>query len=115
MGCVRKDLIERGAETVPGEEDKGEGAEDRELGLDRKTGKGNDEGQNGSKGHPPDGNAEFCAMGFGTYRGKLEILVCGELSDDCREESDHPELAEEDEGEDGEDEDGGGEDAFHWA
>ena len=36
-------------------------------------------------------------MGFGTDGGELEVLVGGQLGDDGGEESDHPELAEEDE------------------
>ena len=65
---------------------------------------GDDEGKGGSEGHPPDGDAERGAVGFGAYGGELEVLIGGELCDDGAEEGDHPQLAEEDEGEDGEDE-----------
>ena len=52
-------------------------------------------------------------MGFSTNRGEFEVLVGGKLGDDGCEERHHPELAEEDKGEDGEDENCGGEDTFH--
>ena len=45
--------------------------------------------------------------------GEPEVLIGGELGDKCGEECNHPQLAEEDEGEDGEDEDQGSEDSFH--
>ena len=60
------------------------------------------------------GMRSFSAVGFGAYSGQLEVFVGGEFGDDGREEGDHPELAEEDEGKDGEDEDRSGKDAFHW-
>ena len=66
-------------------------------------------------GHPPEGDAELGSVGFGTDGGELEVLVGGEFGDDGREERNHPELAEEDEREDGDDEDDGGEDSFHWS
>ncbi len=52
-------------------------------------------------------------MGFGTNCSELEVLVSGQFGDDRGEEGDHPQLAEEDEGEDSENEDCGGEDTFH--
>ena len=112
---VGEDLNEGGAEAVPGKEHEGKGAEDGELGFDGKVGQGDDEGEGGAEGHPPDGDAELGAVGFGADGGQLEVLVGGQFGDDGGEERDHPELAEEDEGEDGEDEDCGGEDSFHWA
>ncbi len=115
LGCVGKDLVEGGAEAVPGEEDKGDGAEDGKLGFDWEVGQGDDEGEGGADGHPPDGDAEFGVVRLGTDGGELEVLVGSQLGDDGGEEGDHPELAEEDEGEDGEDEDDRSEDAFHCA
>ncbi len=112
---VGEDLIEGRTKAVPGKEYEGEAAEDRELGFDGEVGKGDDEGQGSTEGHPPDGDAELDAMGVRADGGQLEVLVGGQLGDDGGEESDHPELAEEDEGEDGEDEDCGGEDSFHCA
>jgi hypothetical protein len=111
---VWENLDEGGAEAVPGEERESEGAEDRELGFDWKVRESDDEGQGGAEGHPPDRDAEFGIVGFGSNCGELEVFVGGELGDDGGEEGDHPQLAEEDEGEDDEDEDRSGEDSFHW-
>ncbi len=77
------------------------------------VGQGDDEGESGAKDHPPDGNLECCTVGFGAYRGKLEVFVCCQLGYQGGEESDHPKLAEEDEDEDEQDEDYGCEDTFH--
>ena len=115
LGGVGQHLGEGRAEAVPGEEREGEGAEDGELGFDGEVGQSDDEGQGGAEGHPPDWDAELGAMGMGADGGELEVLVGGQFGDDGGEEGDHPELAEEDEGEDGEDEDCGGEDSFHRA
>ena len=112
---VGQDLGERGEEAVPGEEREGKGAEDGELGFEGKVGQGDDEGEHGAEGHPPDGDAELGSVGLGADCGQLEVFVGGELGDDGGEERDHPELAEEDEGQDGEDEHCSGKDSFHWA
>ena len=64
MGGVGQDLVERGAEAVPGEEDEGEGAEDGELGFDGEVGQGDEEGEGGAEGHPPDGDAELARRGI---------------------------------------------------
>ena len=66
---VGKDLDERGAEAVPGEEREGEGAEDGELGFDGEVGEGYDERESRAEGHPPDGDAELEAVGFCAYGG----------------------------------------------
>ena len=110
---VGQDLGEGRAEAVPGEESEREGAEDGKLGFDGEIGQGDDEGEGGAEGHPPERDAELASVGFGADGGQLDVLVGGELGDDGCSEGDHPELAEEDEREDGEDEDDGGEDSFH--
>ena len=110
---IGQHLNERGAEAVPGEEGERKRAEDGELRFDGKVGQGDDEGERGGEGHPPEGDAELGAVGLRADGGELEILVGGELGDDGRDEGNHPELAEEDEREDGGDEDDGSEDSFH--
>jgi hypothetical protein len=52
-------------------------------------------------------------VGLSPDRGKLEVLVGGQLGDDGGEKSDHPQLPEEDKGEDSKDEDDSGKDTFH--
>ena len=59
------------------------------------------------------GNAKGGPVGASSDGGELEVLVGGELGNDRGEEGDHPELAEEEEAEDGGDKDDGGEDTFH--
>ncbi len=110
---VGQNLGERRAEAVPGEEHEGEGAEDGELSFDGEVRQGDDKGEGGAEGHPPERDAKLASVGFGADGGELDVLVGGEYGDDGRGEGDHPKLAEEDEGEDGEDEDCGGEDSFH--
>ena len=113
LGGVGQDLNERGAEAVPDEEGQREGTENGELACDGEVGQGDDKGQGGAEGHPPGRDAEFGAVGFCSDCCQLEVFIGGQLGDEGGEESDHPELAEEDEREDGDGEDEGGEDSFH--
>lgn len=52
-------------------------------------------------------------MGLCADGGQFEVFVGSQLGDEEPEESHQPDVAEEDESEDGEDEDRGSEDAFH--
>lgn len=110
---VWQDLDGGGAEAIPGEEREGEEADDGKLGVDGEAGQG--DGEDGGRGdnHPGPRDAEAGVMGLGADLGQREELKGGELGDEQRGDGDHPELAKEDEGEDGKDEDEGGEDAFH--
>src|SRR5260370_285706 len=78
------------------------------LGVDGEVGEGDDEGDGGAEGHPPEGDAELGSVRLRADGGELEVLVCCQLGDDGGEEGDHPELAKEDEGEDSNDENYGG-------
>jgi hypothetical protein len=88
-------------------------AQDRELRLDGEVREGYDEGERCTQGHPPDGDSEGGPVGLVARRGEPKILVGGEFGDQCREECDHPKLAEEDKSKDGQDENCCSKNSFH--
>ena len=110
---VRQHLHERGAKAVPSEQGEGEEADDGELRLDREVGDADQKQGRGGDRHPRDRDAQACAVKASADRGELQEFVGGELRHERGGHGDHPEIAEEDEGEDSSDQNKGGEDAFH--